>query len=155
MFTFRKTALAAVLIGATAGAAFADSHGNPAVKARKQVMGLYAFHLGTLGAMAQGKMDYDAELATKAASNLAALTSLDQSMMWPAGTDSGSMEGTRAKADIWSNFPDVAAKGAALADASMAMKEAAGGGLESLQAAMGPLGGSCGGCHKPYREPES
>ena len=36
-----------------------------------------------------------------------------------------------------------------------AMQAAAGGGLESLQGAIGPLGGSCGGCHDGYRQPNN
>ena len=35
-----------------------------------------------------------------------------------------------------------------------AMEQAAGGGLDSLKAAIGPLGASCGGCHKAYRQPK-
>jgi len=75
-------------------------------------------------------------------------------MLWPAGSDADSAEGTRALPDIWSNFPDVAAKGAMMREAADAMAAAAGTDLASLQAAMGPLGAACGGCHKPYRAPE-
>lgn len=127
---------------------------SPAIKARQAQMQLYAFNLGTLGAMAQEKMPYDAAVASVAAKNLAALAHLDQSMMWPAGSDSDSVEGSRALPDIWANFPDVSAKGQAMKDAADAMVAAAGTDLASLQAAMGPLGASCGGCHKPYRVPE-
>ena len=126
----------------------------PAIKARQAQMQLYAFNLGTLGAMAQEKMPYDAAMASTAANNLAALAKLDQSMMWPAGSDADSAEGSRALPEIWANFEDVAAKGQAMRDAADAMAAAAGTDLASLQAAMGPLGGSCGGCHKPYRAPE-
>ena len=39
----------------------------------------------------------------------------------------------------------------ALSEAAAAMETAAGQGLESLQGAMGPLGGACGACHEDYR----
>lgn len=150
-FTLTAATLGLAVLTSTA---FADGHINHAIKARQAQMQLYAFNLGTLGAMAKGEMEYDAAKASAAAGNLATLTTLDQSMMWPQGSDSANAE-TRAKPEMWANFPDVMAKGKAMADAAAAMQAAAGTDLDSLRAAMGPLGGSCGGCHKPYREPES
>jgi cytochrome c556 len=73
--------------------------------------------------------------------------------MWPQGTDNEADPNSRALPAIWTNFPDVAAKGKALADAAVAMQAAAGKDLDSLRAAMGPLGASCGACHKVYRGP--
>ncbi|SFM15000.1 c-type cytochrome [Shimia aestuarii] len=150
-----KTLATATTLALLAGAAFADGHVNAAIKARQAQMQLYAFNIGQLGAMAKGEMDYDAAVASAAANNLLTLTKMDQSAMWPGGSDSMSVDGTRAKPDMWDNFPDVMAKGKALGDAAMAMQAAAGGGLDSLRGAMGALGGSCSSCHKPYREPES
>ena len=101
--------------------------------------------------MARGRMDYDADAASKAANNLALLVQLDQSRMWPQGSDNASYDGTRALPAIWENFPDVGAKGMALFEAAMALNEAAGTDLASLQSAMGPVGAACGACHKSYR----
>jgi len=127
---------------------------NPAVKARQAVMQLNAFNLGILGAMAKGAMDYDAAAAQGAADNLVALAALDTSAMWVPGTDDMSIDGTRALPTLWDNLPDVMAKGTALSQAAQGMADAAGTDLASLQAAMGPLGAACGGCHKAYRAPE-
>ena len=146
--------IAALGLAIAAGTAFADGHVDAAIKARQSQMQLYAFNIGTLGAMAQGEMEYDAAKASTAANNLVTLTAIDQSLMWPQGSDSANAK-TRAKPEIWANFPDVMTKGKAMADAALAMQGAAGTDLDSLRAAMGALGGSCGGCHKPYREPES
>lgn len=126
----------------------------PGVKARQGQMRLYAFNLGTLGAMAKGEAAYDADAAQAAANNIVALTSLAAGPMWAPGTDDMSIDGTRALPALWENFPDVATKGAALAEAAAGMAAAAGTDLASLQAAMGPLGGACGACHKAYRAPE-
>lgn len=123
----------------------------PAVTARKALMQLYAFNLGSLGAMAKGDVEYNAEAAQGAADNLVKLSSLAAGAMWPAGTDSAAVAGSRALPALWENFPDVMEKGGALAAAAGAMATAAGTDLASLQAAMGPLGGACGGCHKAYR----
>ncbi|WP_300514317.1 cytochrome c [Aliiroseovarius sp.] len=149
--------LSAVSLAATlvAGTAFADDSRHAAVKARTAIMGLYANNLGQLGAMAKGEADYNAEAATKAANNLALLVQLDQSTLWPQGSDNGAMDGTRALPDLWQNFPDVMAKGEALGKAVTTMQGAAGTDLASLQAAMGGLGGACSACHKAYRAPEN
>lgn len=144
--------LGAALTAGMVTAASADP--TPAIKARQAQMQLYGFNLGTLGAMAQGNMPYDAAVASVAAKNLAALTHLDGSMLWPAGSDIDSVEGTRALPDLWANFPDVGAKAQAVQVAADEMAEAAGFDLASLQAAMGPLGAACGACHKAYRAPE-
>lgn len=136
-----------------AGIAIAQENVDPAVKARKALMQLYAYNLGQLGAMAKEEAPYDAEAAGNAAANLAALSMLDQSTMWPAGTDSDSMEGSRALPDIWNNIDDVIMKSVALNEAAVAMEAAAGTDLASLQGAIGPVGQACGACHKAYRQP--
>ena len=151
----RKTIIAragAVLAASVLASATFAQDANPAVKARQSLMQLYAYNLGTLGAMAQEKAPYDAEAAQAAAGNLATLTTLNVGSMWPAGTDASSIEGTRALPALWENMDDVGARGAALREAAAAMAAAAGTDLASLQAAMGPLGGACGGCHETYRQ---
>lgn len=144
------------VIGATA--ALSESHVDRAVaaaiEARQAHMTLYAHNLGLLGGMARGNIDYDATVASAAAANLAALASMDQSRYWPAGSDSFEIEGTRALPAIWDNIDDVMAKSMALTEASAKMETAAGEGLEALQAAIGAVGGACGGCHEDYREPD-
>ncbi|MGR3616632.1 MAG: c-type cytochrome [Paracoccaceae bacterium] len=148
------TALGVAAVTALATVAYADGHSNPAVGARKSVMALYGFNIGQLGAMAKGDVEYNADAAVAAANNIVLMTQVNQSAMWPAGTDSASYEGSRALPAIWEDFGDVSAKGQALADAALAMQAAAGMDLASLQGAMGALGGACGACHKAYRAPK-
>ena len=139
----------------TAAPAFADGHLEKAIAARQAVMSLYSFNLGQLGAMAKGDVAYDAAAASAAAGNLAALAALDQGAMWPQGSDATAMpDKTRAKAEIWSTYPDVSEKSKALADASAALAMVAGDGLPALQGGIGDVGKSCGGCHKPFRAPK-
>ena len=151
----KNIALATAGLAIAATTVFAASHAGPfdgAIKARKSHMQLYGHNLGVLGAMAQGKVDYDAEAASAAANNLVALAAMSQGSYWPQGSDAGSVEGTRALAAIWEDFPGVMAQIGNLQAATAGMQAAAGDGLESLQGAMGPIGGVCGACHKAYRQ---
>lgn len=149
------TALLIAGLGLAGSLALADTHGagpfDAAIKARKAQMQLYAFNLGTLGAMAKGEIDYDAGKASAAAENLAALSGLNLAAAWPQGSDNTAAEGTRALPAIWENFPDVAAKSQALNQAATELAAAAGMDLDSLRGAIGPVGQACGACHKQYR----
>ena len=138
--------------------AFSDGHSDnkaieAAIKARQSQMRLYAFNIGLLGGMAKGEIDYDADAAQAAASNLAALAKLDQSRLWPKGSDSETLgkDKPEALAAIWVPGSEVGAKAMAMTEAAVAMDAAAGGGLDSLRGAIGPLGKSCGGCHETFR----
>ena len=153
MSKFKLLVTSLALASAIGMPSFAQDGENPAVKARKALMQLYGYNISQLGAMAKGDVDYNADAALAAAGNLVTLSNINQSAMWPQGTDSENSASSRALPAIWTNFPDVAAKGKAFADAALAMEAAAGTDLASLQSAMGALGASCSGCHKPYRGP--
>lgn len=147
--TFAGVALGLLMAG---GALVAQEH-NGAVKARQSVMQLYAHYLGQLGAMAKGEVDYDAEKAWAVAASLAAVTRLDQSAMWPQGSDNAALgEMTAALPAIWNTYPAIVEKGQALSAAAAEMENAATTDLAALQGAMKALGGACGGCHKSFRQ---
>ncbi|MEM7091251.1 MAG: cytochrome c [Pseudomonadota bacterium] len=142
-----------------AGAAVGDGHSQgphaSAIKNRQAVMSLYGFNMGILGAMAKGQADYDSAIASAAANNMVLLVDLDLSAMWPQGSEAGVHDGSRAKAELWANFPDVVAKMGELQAASAALSEAAGTDLDTMKAAMGPVGQACSACHKAYRAPKN
>lgn len=144
-------------LGAIAGAEghISEKQLETAVKARQAHMQLYSFHLATLGGMAKDEIAYDAATAQTAADSLAALASLSQAGYWLPGSDNESIEKTRALPAIWADGSDVGAKGQAFVDAALAMQIAAGTDVDALKAAMGPLGGSCGACHKSYRQSDN
>lgn len=144
-------ALAALAVLATP--ALAQELPQP-VKARQGQFNIMALNLGILGNMARGTIEYDAETAQAAADSIVAVTTLDQSNMWPEGTDTMSIDGTRAEPAIWDNMDDVMSKWAALGEAATAMAEAAGTGRDALGPNMGSLGNACKDCHDNYREPE-
>lgn len=145
---------AAVIATSAIGDGHTDKAVQGAVKARKAQMQLYSFNLGLLGGMAKGEVDYDADAASAAAANLAALSQLDQSRFWPQGSDNATLgaDATRALPAIWEAGSTAGEKGMAFVTAATAMEQAAGGGLDSLRGAMGAVGRSCGGCHESYRQ---
>lgn len=145
------SALAALALAVLPGMASAQDV-NPHVKARQSLMGLYAYNLGVLGGMAQGQMPYDSDQAVAAATSLYHLSRSGGARMWPEGTDSASIAGSRALPAIWQDTADFGARAGALASATEAMMNAAGTDLASLQAAMGGLGAACGACHQTYRQ---
>ncbi len=124
------------------------------ITARKAVMQLYVFNLRQLAGMAKGEIVYDGEQARIAANNLAALAMLDQSRMWPAGSDNFSVDDTRALPVLWDNMADAMATQKQLIAATGALAAVAGDGLEAVQANLGPVGQSCAACHKANREPQ-
>lgn len=119
-------------------------------------MQLYAFNLGTLGAMAKGEMDYDAGAASAAASNLASLASLNQMGYWTPGTSSDDLpEESRALPAIWQEGSKAAEIGGSFAEAAAALAAVAGDGKDAMAGAIGPVGKACGDCHKAYRKPDN
>ncbi len=149
--TFGVAALAVAC--ATVGVASANEAMEKAIKARQGMFQLYAFNLSALGAMAKGEVDYNAEAAQSAANNLHAVASIDGQAMWPEGSDNtGAMKGkTRAKVEAWTTWPAVGKKQEDLVVATSALKDAAGGGLDSLKGAIGDVGKACKACHEDFR----
>lgn len=137
---------------------FADSHLDQsqqrAIDARQSHMTLYGFNLGPIGAMAQGRIPYDAAVASAAAANLAAMGGMNQDAYWLEGTDA-SAGNNRAKPEIWTDAEGFAAEQVKFAEATVALAAVAGDGLDAMRAALGPVGQSCGSCHESYRAPRN
>ncbi len=151
------TVLATAALSVTAVGTFAQDETPFAnqIKARQSFMQLYRFNLMTLGAMARGDMEYDAERASGAANNLLAAAKMSNGPMWPAGSDSsaaGLAGVTAAKADMWASMSTVGEKNQALRAALEAMAATAGDGLGAVRANMGAVGDGCSGCHDNFRE---
>jgi cytochrome c556 len=104
--------------------------------------------------MAKGDTPYDAAVAGKAASNIAALSSVLSPDLFPEGSAYGSAADSYALPAIWTNGEDFLAKIADLNTAAAAMQTAAAGDAESVKGGMAALGGACSACHKAYRQPE-
>ncbi|MBT0956953.1 cytochrome c [Alphaproteobacteria bacterium KMM 3653] len=156
MTRFRIPKITAIALCAASGLAMAASHGGPkeAYEMRSANMKTMAKNLGIIGNMVKGDLDYDSAAATEAATALLAAADHDVDALWPEGSDSSAVEGSRAKAEIWADFEGFKGLNADLVTAAAAMKEAAGTDLAAMQAAMGALGGTCGACHRTYRAPK-
>lgn len=147
----------AVSVVAAVAATVAVAQATPeelaaAVEARQAHMKSYAAALGVLGKMAKGEAAYDAAAATEAATKLVELSSIDQSGFWLAGSETGAVADSDALPALFENLGDYTTRTAALNAAAVAMQTAAATDLAALQAAMGALGGTCGGCHETYRK---
>jgi len=141
---------AAGLALAFAGSAAAQSFQKPedAIKYRRAAFTVLGAHFGPLGAMANGRIPFDARAAAHHGEVVAVVASLP----WHgfvAGSDKGD---TRARGEIWSD----AAKFKASSDrmqAEMQKLAAASktGNLDNLKAAFATAGGTCKSCHDDFR----
>ena len=120
-----------------------------AVTYRKASYTVMAAHFGRLGAMANGRVPYDAKLAAENAELVVALAKLP----WTAygeGTDKGE---TRAKPEIWkeaAKFKEAADK--MQAEVGKLNVAAKAGNVDALKAAFGPAAASCKACHDNFRK---
>ena len=138
--------LAASLM-ATAGAGAVD---DP-IKVRQALMTSQGVHLGALGAIAKGEAPYT-ELANGHAFAVLRISGAITSV-FPEGSGSGD---TRAKPEIWEDWAKFEQAAADLEAAAAGMVEAAKtGDLAAIGAALGKVGGACGGCHKPFRKEQN
>lgn len=137
----------AVAVTLPAHAQFAKP--EDAVKYRKASFTVMAAHFGRLGAMANGRVPYDAKMAAENADVVLTLSKLP----WAAfgeGTDKGD---TRAKPEIWkeaAKYKDAADKmQAEIGKLNVAAKS---GNIDALKAAFGPAAASCKACHDNFRK---
>ncbi len=165
----KKLAVMVTSVSLVAGGAWADGHVDPniagAIKARQSMMQLYAYNLGQLGAMAKTTVPYDAEAASKSAGNLLTLMSIDQSTMWPQGSDTPTIEGTAALPAIWDNWEDFTAlarqftedsqKLVTLSDGLSIGTQSAEDQSRAVRAAFFRASKSCSGCHERFRLDQS
>lgn len=120
-----------------------------AIKYRKASFNVMAAHFGRLGAMANGRVPYDAKAAADNADVVATLSKLP----WAAfgeGTDKGD---TRAKPEIWkeaAKYKEASDKmQAEIVKLNIAAKA---GNIDALKAAFGPTAASCKACHDNFRK---
>ncbi|WP_299510260.1 cytochrome c [uncultured Limnohabitans sp.] len=120
-----------------------------AIKYRKASFTVMAAHFGRLGAMANGRIPFDAKLASENADIVAEMSKLP----WAAfgeGTDKGE---TRAKPEIWQESAKYKEAADNMQAAVMKLNTAAkAGNIDALKAAFGPAAASCKTCHDSFRQ---
>ena len=127
----------------------ASDEPEDAVKYRKASFTVMSAHFGRLGAMANGRMPYDAKAAAENADVALMLSKLP----WAAfgeGTDKGE---TRAKPEIWkesAKYKEAADKmQVEMGKLNVAAKA---GNVDALKASFGPAAASCKACHDNFRK---
>ena len=147
MKAFSTLAFAAVVatVALPASAQFAKA--EDAIKYRQSALSVLGAHFGRLGAMANGKMPFDAKSAQESAEIVAFMSKLP----W-AGFGAGT-EGGKAKPEVWkeqAKFHDLSEK--MQAETAKLAAAAKSGNLDQLKAAFGPAAQSCKACHDDFRK---
>lgn len=146
----KKLFLAATIAAATALPAAAQfQKPEDAIKYRQSVLTVMANHFGRVAGMAQGRIPFDAQAAAANAALASSLAPLAFTAFGP-GTDKGMPN--RSTPEIWSKAAAFKGKADEMV-AAMAKLDAAAktGNLDQIKAAVGPIGGTCKGCHDDFR----
>jgi cytochrome c556 len=120
-----------------------------AIKYRQSAFTVIGAHVGRIGAMAQGRVPFDAKAAADNAAIVSAMARLPFTA-FGEGTDKGMPN--RAKPEIWKDAAKFkAASDKMVAEIAKLETAAKAGNLDAIKAAMGGVGGSCKGCHDDFR----
>lgn len=148
--TLLTVSLAAASLLASMPAAAQFAKAEDAIQYRQSAFRVLGQHFGRLGAMANGKMPYNAATAAADGDVIAAVAKLPGTG-FVAGSESG--HDTRALPVIWkeeAKFKDLNSK---MVDATGKLAVAAkSGNLDQLKAAFGPAAQSCKACHDDFRK---
>lgn len=137
----------ALLTSLPAAAQFAKP--EDAIKYRQGALFVMGQHFGRLGAMANGRVPFDAATAQANADIALAMSKLPF-VGFVEGTDKGT---TRAKPEIWAKKADFDAKAKAMQDEMVKVAAAAKtGNIDQIKSAFGAAGQSCKACHDEYRK---
>lgn len=141
-------AVAATVLAFSTSASAQFAKPEDAIKYRKSALSVMGTHFGRLGAMANGKVPFDAKVAADNADVLATMVKLP----WAAfgeGTDVGE---TKAKPEIWKESAKFkAANEKAQTEVAKLAAAAKTGNLDNLKAAFGPAAETCKSCHDAFR----
>jgi cytochrome c556 len=121
-----------------------------AIKYRRSVMTLQGAHISALGAMVNGRVPFDAQVAARHADVLALVSTLPWNAFAVAGSDKGD---TRAKPEVWSEPAKFKGHSDKLqAETAKLAAAAKTGNLDNLKAAFGPTAGTCKACHDDFQK---
>lgn len=154
----RKTAIFAavltlgamtVLVAAPAVTRAASSPEN-VVKYRQTVMKAIGAHMGGIGAVLKGEVDYGPKHIEEHAEAINGMAQiLADAFREDVGTSGGE---TAAKQEIWSDWNDFVAKAKGLEEAAGNLGDLAeGGDMAAIGDGVKALGGACGACHNTFR----
>ncbi|WP_395317692.1 c-type cytochrome [Variovorax sp. UC74_104] len=146
MNRFASLAVAAACAAVTFPAAAQFAKPEDAIKYRQSALFVMSQHFGRLGAMANGRMPYDAAAAAANAEVVADMAKLP----W-AGFAAGT-EGGKAKPEIWKEDAKFKERQQKLIEETGKLATAAkAGNIDALKAQFGPTAASCKACHDSFR----
>ena len=146
LFTL-SLAAASLLASLPAAAQFAKA--EDAINYRQSAFAVLGHHFGRLGAMANGKMPYDAKVAAADGDIIAAVSALPFTGFVP-GTEKG--HGTKVRPEAWKELPKVKEmEQKMITEVGKVSVAAKSGNLDQLKAAFGPASQTCKACHDNYR----
>ena len=120
-----------------------------AVTYRKAAMQLTAHHFKALGAMVQGKVDYNKETFASHAAVVKMLATLPWEAMMLPGTDKGP---TTLSSKVFEDTAKFKAAASSFEGAAGQLAElAAAGDFSGAKGAFGAVAGNCKGCHSQFR----
>ncbi|MDP3522652.1 MAG: cytochrome c [Hydrogenophaga sp.] len=120
-----------------------------AVKYRQSALSLMGTHFSRLGAMANGRVPFDA----KVAQDNAALVETLSKLPWAGFTADSEKLRSKAKPEIWMDQAKFKqASETMMADVAKLNVAAKTGNLDQIKAAFGNAAGSCKACHDAFRE---
>ena len=120
-----------------------------AIKYRKAAFSVMGAHFGRIGAMASGKVPFDAAAVASNAEIVAVMSKLP----YPAFIDGTSTGDTRAKPEIWSNRTKFDAAAVKMQDEVTKLNAAAKtGNFDAIKTAFGATGQACKACHDDFRK---
>jgi len=140
-------AAAALTLAAPASAQFQKP--EDAIKYRQSALFVMSQHFGRVGAMANGRVPFDAKAAADNAEVVADMAKLPWHA-FGAGTDKGAP--TKAKAEIWAEpakFKDASDR--LIAETTKLAAAAKTGNLDNLKSTFGATAGACKNCHDTFR----
>lgn len=139
---------AAMSLASPASAQFAKP--EDAVKYRQGALFVMAQHFGRIGAMANGRVPYEAKAAIENAEIVAEMAKLPWAGFGP-GTDK--VASNRAKADIWTEQAKFKEHNEKLVGESGKLLAAAKtNSLDNLKVAFGATANTCKACHDAFRK---
>lgn len=149
MKAFACIAAAATLLAMAAPASAQFAKPEDAIKYRQSALFVMGQHFGRVGAMANGRVPFDAKVAAENAEIVAEMAKLPWAG-FVAGSDKGG--NTKAKPEIWTeqakfkeNNEKLVAETAKLAAAAKT------GNLDAVKTAFTATAGTCKTCHDAYR----
>ena len=148
MKAFACIAVAATLVALAAPASAQFAKPEDAIKYRQSTLSVIGTHFGRVGAMANGRVPFDAKVAADNADIVAEMAKLPWAGFGP-GTDKGG--NTRAKPEIWTEQAKFKAESDKLVVEADKLAAAKTGDLDALKTSFAATAEICKSCHDPFR----